>query len=314
MTESLHFVKTGSAPELHLLDCCDSDLDNVNINQRKRKRMEDDIHMLFEQFSSKFSAKLLDFKNELESKITDVRTDINSVIKSDLDSIKTKLTTIEVNQSQLFADMESMKSAINFQDNAQKELVKRVDRVCETSGTQGSDIARMQTQIRKLEFELNDQQQRDRAFNLELTGVPERPKEDLTAYYCSIVKYLDVPSSASDIVHITRVRPINPVPGRPKAIVLKLNSRPLRDSILSAARAKKGFQTSDIGIPGESKKIFVNEHLTPSNKLLHKNTREKARAAQFRFVWVRDGKIFARKNETSPTIRIMDSSDLRKIV
>ncbi|KAJ2941792.1 hypothetical protein O0L34_g10599 [Tuta absoluta] len=295
--------KSGSAPNLNEIK-----------GPRKRKTMDDDMDELFNRLSLDFATKINAMSTSLESKINAIQSDINTVIKSDLDQINTKLTVIDVNQSQLFADMETVKKSIEFQESQHKDLVTKVDGISSTSSTHGTDIVSMQNQITKLQSELNDQQQRDRAFNLELTGIPERVRENLSGYYCNIAKHLEVQSSASDIVHIIRIRPVKPVPGRPKAIVIKLSSRSVRDSILAAVRAKKGLTTSDIDIPGEPKKVYVNEHLTPANKLLHKQTREKAVAAQYRYVWVRDGKIFARKNDTSATVRISNTVDLRKLV
>ncbi|KAI5636741.1 hypothetical protein NE865_10567 [Phthorimaea operculella] len=295
--------KSGSEPNLN----------EIKI-PRKRKTMDDDMDELFKKLSLDFSTKINAMSTSLESKINAIQTDINTVIKSDLERINTKLSVIDINQSQLFADMETVKKSIEFQEGQHKDLATKVDGISSSSSTHGADIASMQSQIIKLQYDLNDQQQRDRAFNLELTGIPERTREDLSGYYCNIVKHLQVQSTASDIVHITRIRPVKPVPGRPKAIVVKLLSRSIRDSILAAVRAKKGLMTSDIGISGEPKKVYVNEHLTPANKLLHKQTREKAVAAQYRYVWVRDGKIFARKNDTSATVRISNSVDLRKLV
>lgn len=302
-------LSTASEPDLNKMQ----DAEFVN-TRRKRKFTDDNLDDLFERFSSDLTGKLTLLMSDLQNKVSDIQTNINTIIKSDLDSIKSKLAVIDVNQSQLFTDMESVKNSIEHQDGIQMSLTKRVEDVIKSTTSQESDITRMQEQLARLEAELNNQQQRDRAFNLEINGILEKSNETLTDYYCAMVKFLDIDSSATDVVHMTRVRPVNPVPGRPKSIVVKLNSRLLRDAILSAIRNRKGLSTSDLGIAGDQRKIFVNEHLTPSNKLLHRSTRQKAAAAQYQFVWIRDGKIFVRKNDTSATIRIMTSADLRKIV
>lgn len=314
MADGMQLEKTGSEPDLHKMH---AEGDNINLLRRKRKAMDHDyteLHQLFNKFSSDLTSKLSSMKTDLESQITNIQSDINTVIKNDLNKIKADLVVIESNQSQLFTDMGSVKEAIEFQDGIQKDLTKKVSDISSASSTYGSDIGRLQEQVRSLQSDLNDQQQRDRATNLELSGIPEKSNEKLSDYFINITKFLELQSSTSDIIHITRIRPMSPVPGRPKAIVVKLVSRSLRDSILSAVRARRGINTSDIGIPGDRKQIFINEHLTPYNKLLHKNIKEKAAAAKYQFVWVRDGKLFTRKNDTSSTIRIRNNSDLNKIV
>uniref|UniRef100_A0A2A4JWA7 FP protein C-terminal domain-containing protein n=1 Tax=Heliothis virescens TaxID=7102 RepID=A0A2A4JWA7_HELVI len=306
-------VSASSEPELNKLHL--HVIDSVSTNRpNKRKAMDNDLDALFDRFSSNLTNKLTTLMADLEKKVSDIQLNITTVIKSDLDNIKSKLAVIDVNQSQLFTDMESVKTSIQQQDSLQMCLSKRVDDVSKSTATHSSDISRMQERITNLETELNSLQQRDRAFNLEVNGIPEKSNEKLVDYYCAMVRFLEIESSANDVVHAVRVRPVNPVPGRPKSIVIKLNSRLLRDAILSAVRNRKGLSTCDLGITGDQRKLFVNEHLTPANKLLHRNVREKASAAQYRFVWIRDGKIFVRKNDTSATIRITTSADLRKIM
>ncbi|KAJ2937614.1 hypothetical protein O0L34_g12956 [Tuta absoluta] len=194
--------KSGSAPNLNEIK-----------DPSKRKTMDDGMDELFNRLSLDFATEINATSTSLESKINAIQSDINTVIKSDLDQINTKLTVIDVNQSQLF-NMETVKKSIEFQESQHKDLVTKVDGISSTSSTHGTDIVSMQNQITKLQSELNDQQQRDRAFNLELTGIPECVRENLSGYYCNIAKHLEVQSSASDIVHITKIRPVKLVPGR----------------------------------------------------------------------------------------------------
>lgn len=42
--------------------------------------------------------------------------------------------------------------------------------------------------------------------------------------------------------------------------------------------------------------------------------RDRARAKQYKFTWVKTGKLFAKKSESSPVVRIYRIADLEKIV
>ncbi|CAK1602146.1 unnamed protein product [Parnassius mnemosyne] len=170
------------------------------------------------------------------------------------------------------------------------------------------------TQIQNLENKIQYMEQQARRNNLEISGIPEKSNEDLSLYLRNITNFLGVELSSTDIVQITRIRPFNAVSGRPKAIVVKLSYQLLRDTILSAVRTKKELKLCDIGFRGEMKKIYLNEHLTPANKILYKSTREKAKVAQYKFVWIRDGKIFVRKNDISRSLCIKNSVDLQKVI
>lgn len=133
------------------------------------------------------------------------------------------------------------------------------------------------------------------------------------AYVLAIANKVNVAMTAADIEHVTRVQPFKKIPGRPKTIIAKLKTRLLRDFILSGVRKNKGMTTADIGLLGDSKDIYINEHLTAANKLIYKNARDKAKACKYQYVWVRDGKIFLRKDENSGSLVIKDLADLDEI-
>lgn len=129
----------------------------------------------------------------------------------------------------------------------------------------------------------------------------------------AIARCVSVELTNDDIITAHRVQPKVHVPGRLKNIIVQLKSLIVKDSIISAIRRKKGITSIEIGIPGESRKIYVNEQLIPALKMLLKQTKENAKHANFQSVWVRNCKIFTRKNDTSPKIYVKDAEDLNKI-
>lgn len=311
--------QSGSEPDLRdLSKQFEENKANTSRRTFKRKNMDDaltsDLTSLFSKFTDEITVKICNWKTELETKISGMQEDIKSAIKSDLDNIKTDIKHIDTRQSQLFADLSVVKESLCFYDKEQDDLKKRVNELSTVSKSNNSENSAMRQQIDNLHSELNTLQQRERKQNLEIMGVPEKTNEDLCNYLINIAKHAEIQLSSQDVEFITRVQPYTKVPGRPKTIIAKLKSNSLRDCILSGIRKKKGITTQDIGISGDIIKIFVNEHLTPSNKLLFKNTREKAASAHYLKPWVRDGKIFVRKNDTSQSFCIRDHSYLKKIV
>ncbi|KAL4702981.1 hypothetical protein ACJJTC_008759 [Scirpophaga incertulas] len=59
---------------------------------------------------------------------------------------------------------------------------------------------------------------------------------------------------------------------------------------------------SVIGTGSERKPIFVAEHFSPMNRSLHAVARMKAKKEGYKFVWVKQGKVFVLKNEASEHI------------
>lgn len=95
----------------------------------------------------------------------------------------------------------------------------------------------------------------------------------------------------------------------------------VRDQLLASVKnynkSKKPedkLNTSHIGLSCEKKPIYVIEHLSPSNKALHAAARLRAKEKKYKYVWIRNGKIFVRKADHSDFIMIKDTSSLEKIV
>jgi len=61
------------------------------------------------------------------------------------------------------------------------------------------------------------------------------------------------------------------------------------------------------------KKLFINENLTLERKRLLWQTKERAKAMHFKFVWTMNGKIYLRKDEQSESFIIQNETDLNKI-
>lgn len=74
------------------------------------------------------------------------------------------------------------------------------------------------------------------------------------------------------------------------------------------------LNTKTIGIGGAATPIFVAEHLSPENRSLHAATRLKAKALGFKFVWVRNGKIYVRKAESARPKLILNKHALDDLV
>lgn len=210
--------------------------------------------------------------------------------------------------------MTSVKKTMTTYLEEKAELDSRVDTLSSTVNSRITENTSIKEQIVQLQNELNFFQQKDRLQNLEIVGIPERSSENLNSYILNIAKIAGVVISLADIDYVSRVQARIKITGRPRVIIVKLKSRFMRDSIISGIRKNRGMTTKDLDIPGDIKKIYVNEHLTPANKQLLKKTKEKANASKFQYVWVRDGKIYARKEDNAPVVFIRNEQDLSKII
>lgn len=102
---------------------------------------------------------------------------------------------------------------------------------------------------------------------------------------------------------------------RPRPIVVRLARRALRDQLLKAARVRRGATTEGTDLPGPARKFYMNERLTRTNRLLFRRARELGDHHRWRFIWTRDGKIYARQHSGRDALRhrIRTEADLNRV-
>lgn len=182
-----------------------------------------------------------------------------------------------------------------------------------------------------LKTRLSSTEQSARECNVEVHCVPESKSEDLPRTIIQLGNIVSFPIDDKEITACFRVARLKPIPVnndttssttmniRPKTIVVKLSSARKRDNFLAAvwkfnkANPNDKLSTSHLGIGGLKNPIFVSEHLSPTNKSLHAATRLRARELNYRFVWTRAGRIYMRKDETSPPIIIKHTEFLKTL-
>lgn len=174
--------------------------------------------------------------------------------------------------------------------------------------------------IRDISARLNTVELHMRDSNLEINGIPEHRSENLVNTVVQLSKIVESPLSDNDIQYATRVAKMSNDNDRPRPVIVKLRTARLRDNIL-AATTKFNRKTSDdklstqhLGLGGPRKPVFVAEHLTPANKSLHAAARKKAKEMSYKFVWVRNGRIFVRRDVECQSIVIRNLESLNLIV
>ncbi|KAL4710479.1 hypothetical protein ACJJTC_008881 [Scirpophaga incertulas] len=125
----------------------------------------------------------------------------------------------------------------------------------------------------------------------------------------------------SDIQHCSRVAKIDPKNTRPRNILVKFSNQKRRDdfikSVIEFNKKKKSedrLNTSHLGMAGDKTAIFVSEHLSLENKQLHASARIRAKQLGYKYVWVRNGKIFIRKSEETSHICVRNLDTLKKML
>lgn len=265
----------------------------IQVTQRKKRFITDvdSTGITVEDIRALLREELKEQDNRLVKKIDELSTQIND-FKQSMDFLNEQF-------EKLRADNIAQQSSINSLKKENESL----------RGTVNNLVSR-----------LNQIDQISRAPNLEIQCVPENKSENLISLVKQVGRVVDCPISESDIHYCSRVAKNNSESLRPRNILIKFSHPRLRDNFLAAVitfnkkNPSEKLNTSHLGIGGDKKSaVYVAENLSPENKSLHAAARSHAKQFNYKFVWVRGGRIFMRKTESSGYIYVRDMETLTKL-
>lgn len=254
----------------------------------------------------------------------DVHDIIKDALSSEFDRLVEKLSDM-VSQSldrklkPLETEMNKMRDSMDFLSCKYDELLREHVTVKEAMKVVQDDNNMLKVTVNDLKLKVEQLEQQARSNNIEIQCVPESKQENVLDIVMSLSKVVDCSLNQSDIMNCTRIAKLKQDSPRPRSIVVQLASPRLRDKfIASVAKFNKAnfndkLNSSHLGLSGNKVAIFVCEHLSPTNKALHATVRQKAKEAGYKFVWIRSGKIFVRKDVGSNYILIRNKDSLSRI-
>lgn len=293
---------------------CKSKLPKGDNNNTPIKPKDDDSSAILSTIDvtniNKRTKKLTELPDPVS--VTTLRTTIIDVIKSELPTIIS--TVIAKELKPLKEEISELKKSLIYIQQEHSELKKKCENLNIKTNDQSAKIIVLESQISKLEREHEQQQQWSRLQNLEIVGIPEIPDESPLDIITALAKRSGVDLKPEDIDFAHRVQPQRPASGRARSIVLRLKTRHMKDKLLSATRKLHGKTPKEVGLGSNNvTKIYVNEHLTQHNKRLLRLCKVRAKTLNYNFVWTKNCRIFVRKQENTPPLKITIETDLNKI-
>ncbi|CAG9813106.1 unnamed protein product [Phaedon cochleariae] len=240
----------------------------------------------------------------------------NKTASMDSDLVERLVNSIDNMQLEIKSIKTEFHDSLNFYGGKIDEFTARMnDFQVTVNALQGlrEEVDSIGKECRKLRTELELLHQQGRNRNLEICGVPEGRNENTKRLVQSICSKLQVEIKEEDFEECHRVATFPNANGTTnhKNIVVKFYSRSIRSAILEKQRSlRHNINLNDVGFQGEGR-IFINEHLSPFFKQLFRKAREACKKHNYKFCWIRDGKIFVKKTESSRPIHIIDEEILR---
>ncbi|KAG6456656.1 uncharacterized protein LOC115447666 [Manduca sexta] len=178
-----------------------------------------------------------------------------------------------------------------------------------------AEVVDLRAEVLELRHELDAREQQKYLKDVELTGITEHQGENLTQIVNNISAKLGISLEPHDVDDIKRVgQRTTGSDSRPRPVIVTLTRRAPRDQLLRAARVRRGLTTDMIQVPGNSRRIYVNEHLTKSNRVLFSKARASGLQLKFKYVWTSNGTVFMRRTETSSVLRVTSETILEKLM
>lgn len=254
----------------------------------------------------KFEKRLDDFEFSLLSKLTsEIHKSIETQLKSTLDQLCKDIETI----SELVKSMDFLSEKFDTMHGELTELRTESSKI-------RAENLELREEVKSLSFKVNQMEQQARECNLDLQCLPEYTNENLFSVVTQLGKIISCPLEEKDILSCSRVAKSNRDSPRPRSVIIKLSSPRKRDELLAAclkfnkANVTDKLNSSHLGLGGDKQQIYVAEHLSPANRSLHAKARQFKKEHKFQYLWIRNGRILLKKDDTSTTIWVKNTDSL----
>lgn len=214
----------------------------------------------------------------------------------------------------LVDDIKEIRSSLQYMSDKYDEVLKDIEQCKKNDVEQRKEINKLRTEnaflnrsVEKANIQLNRLDQYHRRENIEIHGLEMKNNENIPNIIGNLANCLNIPYSTDMVIAAHRLKN-NKKSQRPPAIIIRFANRNISEMWIK--KKKTGVMSRNIIENGSSSVIYVNENLTPMNKELFWNARVKAKKLKFKYVWVKNGVVFMKRDDASTTIKIEKFDDL----
>lgn len=219
-------------------------------------------------------------------------------------------------------DIKDVKESIGFMSDKYDELLSEVQDIKKINEENKRDITRLRNEnehlyhlIKIANESVIELEQKLRSNQIEVHGIAYNEKENIKEIITTLARELRIPINQNDIVTVTRMIPNkkNTAAGhtgqkKPPPILVRF-----RDDTYTSAwleKRKTGLNSSNIVGGSSLEQIYINENLCPRLKEIFWNARVQGKKLNYKFIWMKGGMIFMKRDEGSKPVRIKSVDDI----
>lgn len=220
-------------------------------------------------------------------------------LKPSVDKMKKAVEEVEKSISFFSKKYDSLLATVTAHDKKVKSLESDVVSL-------QSLVSEQSLQIEHLKWDMNEAEQYSRLSNLEIHGHPSADGENLGEVLTELAGRLDISFQASEVLAIHRIPSKH---SRSPPILVRFISVSVKERFMNARNRLRTLARDSSG-----PRLYFNDNLSRGNKELFWLARTRGKEKHYQFVWVRNAKIFAKKAEGCPLVRVNSVKDLERIV
>lgn len=306
-TQTACQAKSGSEPDLAgPQDCVKTPEKNITMRRKPQRRDNSpnkeecwQYSKELNSFKSELMWMLSSWKDENDQRLTTWKAEQDatlSMLVKDVNDLKAQCNQIQKTNTDIEASMEFVSQSY---DEMKSRLAQLEREKCENT-----------ERIELLEKQIQDLNLKSRSATVELRNIPNKRDEkieDLLSVLSRVGKVVNRTVDKADLRDIYRL------PGKEDSVrplVVEFISVTKRTEFLTAARLynknlpkEEKLNSVTLGLPGDKKPIYVDEHLTPAQKKLLYDTRQWAQLHSYKS-WHSNGKVFVKMNPEGKPIHI----------
>ncbi|KAF9411601.1 hypothetical protein HW555_009673 [Spodoptera exigua] len=274
-----------------------------NVTRRKVQNKLEIVQASTARMSDSVSRS--DIREEMRSVMNEFMSEMRNTLNLELRELRDQISGFKDSLGFLSAQFDNLNSDVAAHNSTIKLLKNENEQL-------RSEVAVWSNRVRQMD-------QLSRSTNIELQCVPEHKAENVLCIVKQLGQVVKFPISDGDIAYCSRVAKSDPKSSRPRTILVKFSIPRIRDSLLAATiqynkdNPNKKLNTSTLGLDDKKIAIFVTENLTMENKNLHAATRLRAKELNYKFVWVRGGRVYVRKSIETEKVFIRNMDSLNKL-
>lgn len=283
---------------------------NVTIRNKSSKPISQEI-------INTAPATIQDISELIDRKLSPNSTIMNNLRTALREDIK-RMITAELNTAinQLKADFTT---TTDFLYSEQVDLKTALDRKCKEIDVLHNNKLQLERDITNLNTRLTTLEKISRDKNIEIHGIQENKNENLKQLFGQLCNSINICVPEAYVQTCRRVASLDKTAQRPRNVLITLSSPRVREDVLAAVANynkthKEKLNTSHFGIQGTKSNVYISEHLSLECKKLFREARKAGKEKDFKFVWVKRGNIFVKKNESSMPILIKNMDCLKTLV